>query len=499
MGPPADHLDDPGEVPPFVDVGELKDDRIDLAAARLGVFLPLLRHLRPRKDSEQGASDFGLVYDRSLRSKDLMMPRFFATEALQLKPLFHRDALCDPDPSFPATLFAIAGLPGALPTERVFCSSSTHAVARQTLYPDHHLVCRCSATGRHNQVRDLLAAALRRADPTAKVAVEQTAAYDGSPQPRAWGSRGSYAPGDVTFQAQGKPALYLDVVVSVGRTHRDMSAAAGAYHDKLRARYQFLRPRCPMSRHEANTRAPLSSIDYVPMAFSTLGAAAPKTMSTLDTLLGRHAAREFRLSAAKAIHMAQAKVVANARFAHREGRRAEPASDEALAPEQPPAGAIGPLPPDSSRHPHPPGLPASPFFVPLILAAHADHVERDGGQPPPDVARALIDSAHQSYDAWSGSLHEKLPSWLETIRAIPRPIAGWPPFGLIAAKTQEQILRLDEGVLPPAFLHVQRWISCSAVPDGWSVFARSTAPQRGRTDRRRAPGHHLNPLPVDDD
>ncbi len=39
-------------------------------------------------------------------------------------------------------------------------------------------------------------------------------------------------------------------------------------------------------------------------------------------------------------------MVANARFAHREGRRAEPASDEALAPEQPPAGAIGPLPPD---------------------------------------------------------------------------------------------------------------------------------------------------------
>ena len=56
LGPPADHLDDPGEVPPFVDVGELKDDRIDLAPASASFCLSFATSARARTPNRAPAT-----------------------------------------------------------------------------------------------------------------------------------------------------------------------------------------------------------------------------------------------------------------------------------------------------------------------------------------------------------------------------------------------------------------------------------------------------------
>lgn len=233
-----------------------------------------------------------------------------------------------PDPAFPATLFAVSGLPGALPRERVYCANEGHAAGSEPLHPKHHLVCRCAATIRHNRVRDLLADALRQAAPNARVRVEQSPDNNGLPASRAWGVRGAMAPGDVTFEPVGQPPMYLDVVICARSAHRNMSPAASAYHSKLVARHRFLHPRGDgaLSPHEAAHRAPHANISYIPMAFSTLGDPAPLTVRTLSCLLGPGGLKRFLAGAAREIHVAQADVISRSRYAHLQGRRS-PRSD----------------------------------------------------------------------------------------------------------------------------------------------------------------------------
>ena len=215
-------------------------------------------------------------------------------------------------------------------------------------------------------------------------------------------------------------------------------------------------------------------------------------MTTLNTLLGRDAARSFLISAARAIHTAQARVVANARFAHREGRR-HPFPDAV----PPPQAALSPTTPSTAPTPAP-GCAASKFFVPLIHAAHADHLTRNAGPAPPPEITAIINAAHQAYDLWAADV--VVPSWTATIRAIVPPIAGWPEFSAayIPPVQQVAILKLTDGALPPAIRHVHDWVASNSAIAGWRAFTRATAPPR-RPDRRFQAGHSHNPIEIPDD
>ena len=545
LHPPAPLVGDPPDVPPFIPLDRLSVKALDTVCARLGHFVPLLRHLRPPLWHEPAHNKFALVHDPLVKSQDPLLPPFFGVEAASLKGLFHRDALREPDPSFPATLFAVSGLPGAFSSERVLCSSPSHAAGSQSMLPHHHLVCRCASTGRHNLIRDLLANFLRKIGNGAKVAVEQTAAGDGSAAPRAWGTRGSYAPGDVTFEAHGRPPVYLDIVVSLGSSHKNLSPAASAYHGKLAARHRFLHPRAPLSAHDARSRALLANIDYSPIAFSTLGSPAPSSVKVLKRLMGPDLTKEFLRAAARSIHMSQAFVVSSSRFAHRAGRQGPSqgpviAVDESLddsplcdildgddAPESPcgvsqgppspsptmpltaPVPVPGPVPVPvpvpvapsqrivAASHAGSSGgiVPASRFFVPLIHAAHATHAL---ALPPANIT-ALIAAARLAYETWASG-HPLVPSWDATVAAVRPPLAGWPPFNraYISADTQERVLGLNNNVLPGPLYHIHDWVFAGPRPDGLRAATRDEAPPSNHVDRRYRQGHALNPLPVPD-
>ena len=87
----------------------------------------------------------------------------------------------------------------------------------------------------------------------------------------------------------------------------------------------------------------------------------------------------------------------------------------------PPQAALSPTTPSTAPTPAP-GCAASKFFVPLIHAAHADHLTRNAGPAPPPEITASINAAHQAYDLWAADV--VVPSWTATIRAIVPPIAG---------------------------------------------------------------------------
>jgi len=150
--------------PSFLPLDQVPLRQVDLAAARLGYFIPLLRHLQPRPPTDPRYDRrWALVYQYELRgTDDSELPPFYSKQAKALKPLLSREALMAPDPALPATLFAVSGLPGALPRERVYCANEGHAAGSEPLHPNHHLVCRCAATIRHNRVRDLDAPGSRR-------------------------------------------------------------------------------------------------------------------------------------------------------------------------------------------------------------------------------------------------------------------------------------------------------------------------------------------------
>ena len=286
----------------------------------------------------------------------------------------------------------------------------------------------------------------------------------------------------MTVQHLGAPAIYYDIVVSKGlsRTH---SPADHAYREKLMARQRYLHPRNPMSAHEAHNRAPSSAIDYVPIAFSTLGAPASRSVSALYKLLGRDDAKAFILAAARAIHFHQARVVATSRYAHSEGTRACPSYDlNADPPTTPPSGLNhdGSPPPAPAGDAHHPVVHASPYFVPLIHAAHAASLTGSQAPPPAAVAEFIAQTSN-NYNAWVAEdrrLHsgvadyQPVPSWEETIRAIPAPLAGWPPFHphYISGDDQERILRLNRGFLPDDIFHVHRWVESRVPIVGWRQF-----------------------------
>ena len=96
------------------------------------------------------------------------------------------------------------------------------------------------------------------------------------------------------------------------------------------------------------------------------------------------------------------------------------------------------------------------------------------------MARIITD-ARNNYDAWAAEDHrlhsgvaayQPVPSWEETIRAIPAPLAGWPPFHphYISGDDQERILRLNRGFLPDDIFHVHRWVESRVPIVGWRQF-----------------------------
>lgn len=456
--------EDDREKPPFIPIQDHTDKAIDVAAHRLGLFIPLLRHLRWVEDS--------LVYDRPGRARgegllrrddDLPLPPHFEAQARRLKPLLTRDALCLPDESFAATLFALSGLDGVMRRDRVHCANESHARRAELLFPKHHLVCAGMITPRHNRVRDLLAAILRKHAPSARVSIEQGCDSNGSPVPRQWGTPGSLAPGDVTFTPLGGETVYFDVVVSAVSCRATLSPASSAYLQKVRARLNFLHPRhAGISEQEARRRAPLSTIIYVPVAFSALGAPAPKTVGLLERYLGRPGTKEFCTAAARAIHTIQADVIARARVAHRlaTGRPDPDRPDPDRPPAIVPIGRVA-------------GLYCSPYFVPIIQAA------RLAVAPSPDAPAALmtiIDNACASYTAWAGRQYEPVPTWAELIRRVHAPLLGWPPLSAyIGSDQQEKILGLSAtGQLPVDLWPVQAWVSIRPVIDGWRDYVRGT-------------------------
>ena len=119
-------------------------------------------------------------------------------------------------------------------------------------------------------------------------------------------------------------------------------------------------------------------------------------------------------------------------------------------------------------------------FVPLIHAAHAASLAGSQAPPPAAVARIITD-ARNNYDAWAAEDHrlhsgvaayQPVPSWEETIRAIPAPLAGWPPFipHYIGPSLQESVLGLRNDYLPHNIFHVHRWVENGGPIVGWSQF-----------------------------
>ena len=140
-------------------------------------------------------------------------------------------------------------------------------------------------------------------------------------------------------------------------------------------------------------------------------------------------------------------------------------------------------------------VPASPFFVPLIHAAHATHAL---ALPPANIT-ALIAAARLAYETWASG-HPLVPSWDATVAAVRPPLAGWPPFNraYISADTQERVLGLNNDVLPGPLYHIHDWVFAGPRPEGLRAATRDEAPPSNHVDRRYRQGHALNPLPVPD-
>ena len=324
-----------------------------------------------------------------------------------------------------------------------------------------------------------MAATLLRHAPDARVAVEQAVGPDGSAVPRQWGVGGSLAPGDVTFTPLGGATIFFDIVISVG-THRPaQSPPVSAYHQKMKTRYTFLHPRHQLSSQEARARAPMANIDYVPIAFGTLGAAAPKSIDVLTRCLGWPATKQFLIAAARIIHEQQTQVISRGVFAHR---------TSSASPSQPPTSATAAA---SSSMPMPPigraaGYHASRYFVPVIHAAQIADRTTPSPPPSPELTR-VIESARASYTTWAGRQAGDVPPWQDIISRIHKPLLGWPDLRFyFGADEQERILGLhSNGHLGEDLWYLQAWITGLPRIDGWNEFTRSTSQHSRRPAPRR--------------